>query len=122
MTKRLLTGEEIDELLDFIVPNQMIPKDTAESIVKMNKNRLIKQLKTQLVYPEIIAELKEILKKNYFEAIIDPGTSVGILCAQSIGEKNTQSTLNTVSRQMYYYIYNIIYLTFNFIVSQSRSR
>jgi hypothetical protein len=100
MTKRLLTGEEIDELLDFIVPNQMIPKDTAESIVKMNKNRLIKQLKTQLVYPEIIAELKEILKKNYFEAIIDPGTSVGILCAQSIGEKNTQSTLNTVSLQM----------------------
>ena len=44
----------------------------------------------------MIPELKKELSKNYFDSQINAGESIGILCAQSIGEKNTQSTLNTL--------------------------
>ena len=76
-------------------PNRAIPPETALSVLNSFKRRLILQLKKQKVYPEIIPDLKEQIKKNYMEAQIHPGESVGIICAQSIGEKNTQSTLNT---------------------------
>ena len=45
-----------------------------------------------------LSQLKEFLKlvwKKYQEAIIQPGESVGAICAQSIGEPGTQMTLKT---------------------------
>ena len=93
---RLLTSEEIENILDFIKPQLGIPLKTAMSIVEINKNKLRNQLKTQKVYPEIIPSLKENIHKNYLSTLIQPGESVGIICAQSIGEQNTQSTLNSV--------------------------
>lgn len=95
MSKRKLTENEIEYILDFIKPFDNIPPETAMSIVKRNKDKLRKQLENQEIYAEIIDELKEEIKKNYFDALINPGESVGILCSQSLGEKNTQSTLNT---------------------------
>jgi DNA-directed RNA polymerase beta' subunit len=95
MTLRALTNEEIEFILDFLKPNRAIPPETALSVLNSFKRRLTIQLKKQKIYPEIIPELKEQLKKNYVESQIHPGESVGIICAQSIGEKNTQSTLNT---------------------------
>ena len=84
--KRKLTDDEIDFLLDFIKPNLKIPIETANSIVMLIKKRFKKQLVEQIIYPEIITELKIYLEKNYRESLIEPGTSVGILCAQSIGK------------------------------------
>jgi DNA-directed RNA polymerase subunit A" len=92
-SKRKLTDEEIEALLDFIKPNPFIPPESAESIVINSKKRLRKQLVDQSVYPEVIPELKTLIEKNYRESIIDPGTSVGILCAQSIGERQTQNSV-----------------------------
>ena len=63
--------------------------------MRMNKDRLSKQLRNVVVYPEIIPELAKIIKKNYETSQIDPGENVGILAAQSIGEKQTQSNLNS---------------------------
>lgn len=91
---RLLTDYEIEFILDFIIPNTNIPYDTAMSIVNINKNRLRSQLKVQKIYPEIIPQLKEKIEKNYYESIISPGESVGIICGQSLGEKNTQSSVS----------------------------
>ena len=85
-SKRKLTEDEIESLLDFIKPNKFIPPESADSIVMNSKKRLRKQLIDQLVYPEVIPELKTMIEKDYRESIIDPGTSVGILCAQSIGK------------------------------------
>ncbi len=93
--KRLLTDIELEFLVDFIKPNKSIPYDSSESIIKYIKEKLWRQLRTLLVYPEIIPELKEVMKKYYIQSLIQPGESVGIICAQSLGEKNTQSTLNT---------------------------
>lgn len=96
MIKRKLTHDEIENILDFIKPNLQIPPETALSVVELNKNRLRKQLVNQEVYEEIIPELKKTIEMNYIEAQISPGTSVGLLAAASIGERNTQSTLNSV--------------------------
>jgi DNA-directed RNA polymerase beta' subunit len=93
--RRHLTDDEIDDILDFITLNSDIPLATAVSIANRNREKLRSQLVTQLVYPEIIPSLKKKLREMYESSLIQPGESVGIICAQSIGEKNTQSTLNT---------------------------
>ena len=87
---RYLTPEEIENMLDFIVPRQNIPEETAQTVVESNKERFRIQLRTQKVFPEIIPQLKIELETVYRRTQIQPGESVGIICAQSIGEKNTQ--------------------------------
>lgn len=94
--KRSLTCIEIDSLLNFIKPNPYIPKETADIIVANAKNSLKNQLKNVKIYPELIHELSEQIKKMYFSTLVQPGESVGIITAQSIGEKQTQSNLNSV--------------------------
>ena len=96
--KRQLTKEEIEYILDFIEPQTAVPHDTAMSVVNMNKMNLRKQLETQMIYPSILGKLKSTIKEMYRNSLIQPGESVGILCAQSIGEKQTQTTLDTFHR------------------------
>lgn len=93
---RLLTNYEIENMLDFIQPQQGIPEDSALSIVNIQKERLRVQLRTQKVYTEIIPALKQEIEKVYYKSLIDPGDSVGVIAAQSIGERTTQTTLNSV--------------------------
>jgi DNA-directed RNA polymerase beta' subunit len=92
---RLLTKEEIEGILDFIEPNPHIPRATAISVVDLHKDSFRRQLSSQKVYPETLKELKEQIKKYYYDSMITPGESVGVVCAQSIGERQTQQTLNT---------------------------
>lgn len=92
--KRILSPLELENLIDFIKPAPHIPADIADSIVKMHKNRLISQLANLEMYPEILPELKSILEEQFQTSLIQVGESVGILCSQSIGEEQTQSTLN----------------------------
>lgn len=91
----ILTEEEIEYIIDFIKPQSGIPFDSAMAIVENNKERFRKQLRGQSVYTEIIPQLKSELEKNYFNTLVQAGESVGIICAQSIGEKQTQTCLNT---------------------------
>jgi DNA-directed RNA polymerase beta' subunit len=98
MSKRKLTDIEIENILDFIKPKQNIPLVSAISIMNIQKNKLKNQLIHQEIYPKNIPELKKQLEMIYYDCIIDPGESIGILCAQSIGERNTQNTLNTFHR------------------------
>lgn len=93
---RALTEREIENILSFIQPQQGIPEETAISVVRSTKERLRKQLQKQLVYPEIIPALRDELIRQYRQSTIQPGESVGVICAQSIGEKQTQTALNSV--------------------------
>tara|TARA_Y100000768_G_scaffold121310_1_gene89667 strand:- start:70 stop:366 length:297 start_codon:yes stop_codon:yes gene_type:complete len=93
---RLLDEDEIEYILDFIHPSQYIPIQIGEKVCENNKSKLIKQLKTIKIYPHLIDELKDEIQSHYEKSIIQAGESVGVICAQSIGEKNTQSTLNTL--------------------------
>ena len=90
--KRYLKDSEIDYILSFLKPNKSIPIESALSIINNLKNRLVKQLKTIEIYPDLIDELKIQIENNYQSSLISPGESVGIIAAQSIGEKNTQSS------------------------------
>jgi DNA-directed RNA polymerase subunit A" len=87
---RYLTIEEIENIIDFVRPNPGIPLESAMSIVNSNKERLRVQLRKQQVYEQIIPALKDELERTYQKSKLQPGESVGIICAQSIGEKNTQ--------------------------------
>ena len=93
---RFLSSAEIEDILNFIKPNKHIPLDTALSIVKINKDKLRNQLVKQEIYPELIPELKKIIQQTYQKSLIDAGESVGIISAQSIGERQTQNTLNSI--------------------------
>lgn len=91
----VITKEQIEYLIDFIKPQNGIPIKTAESFVELNKNLLREQLNGQKIYPELLFTLKAEIFKSWKNTQIQPGESVGVVCAQSIGEKNTQTALNT---------------------------
>lgn len=93
--KRNLTEQEIENILEIIPINKGIPLDVAVSV----RNNVIKPIKEDLkeikIYPNLIPQLKNEIERQYYKSSIQPGESVGILTAQSIGERQTQSTLNT---------------------------
>jgi DNA-directed RNA polymerase beta' subunit len=93
--KRLLTSEEIENALSFILPQKGIPVETARSVAENNKKDIRIQLQTQMVYPEVIPHLKDMIERQYSTSKIQAGESVGVIASQSIGEKQTQTTLNT---------------------------
>ena len=93
---RSLTEYEIENILSFIKPQKGIPSDTAMSVVNINKQGLRYQLQQVKIYPEMIPTLADMIQKQYFESKIQAGESVGVIGAQSIGEKQTQTTLNSI--------------------------
>ena len=95
-SKRLITKNEIEDILSFIKPQGSIPIEASKSIVNENKKQLREQLKSLIIYPEVIPSLKLMIEQQYMEAKIQAGESVGVIGAQSIGEKQTQTTLNSV--------------------------
>ena len=95
MSARFLTEDEIEYITDFIVPVKHIPRDTAVSIAAKNRNRIMDSVRKVKLVPEGIEDFKKALYHQYITSQIQPGESVGILTAQSIGERQTQSTLNT---------------------------
>jgi len=91
---RLLTNEEIENMLDFITPNPEIPYEVGQAIVEINKKPLREQLKAVMIDPIDIPTIKNEIKYYYDSSQIIPGESVGISCSQSLGERQTQMTLN----------------------------
>jgi len=92
---RYLTEYEIKDILSFIKPEKNIPLDVSYNIVKNSKKELRSQLTDIQIYPDMINSLKDEIKRQVLSTYIDPGESVGVISAQSIGEKQTQTTLNT---------------------------
>ena len=93
--KRKLFDNEINDILSVIQPPKTLPEDVQTGI----KNNIHKNLRLQLdlivIYPSKIQNLKDEVEKQYYKTIAPPGESVGVLTAQSIGERQTQMTLNT---------------------------
>jgi DNA-directed RNA polymerase beta' subunit len=95
LPKQKLNSQQINYLLDFIKPLKGIPEEAARFKMEQKKNKLIEQLKKISVYPALLPKLKKKIIDKYYKSIVQPGTMVGIIAGQSIGEKQTQSTLNT---------------------------
>jgi DNA-directed RNA polymerase beta' subunit len=88
--KRKLTLKEIKNILNDIPSQKGIPSDA--SIANYNNNiKLIReQLENIEIYPENLFLLKQNTIHDFETSLIQPGENVGILTAQSIGEKQTQ--------------------------------
>jgi DNA-directed RNA polymerase beta' subunit len=93
--KRYLTQKEIENILDFLKPSRGIPLEASLSVIKLNKKLFREQLVSQEIYPSLIPKLKENIKTQYYQSLIQAGENIGIIGAQGIGEKQTQKTLNT---------------------------
>lgn len=93
--KRRLTSEEIEDIASAICENRSIPGCVAESYIVKTRARVRSQLADIDIYPSVIPDLKKEIVKQYALARIQPGESVGIITAQSIGERQTQMTLDT---------------------------
>jgi len=94
-TLRKLTKQEVKGILSFVKPNPYIPRDIAVAMARSDIRVLKKQLDDCLTYPSLIPQIREELKKQYLQSKIQAGENVGVLTAQSIGQKQTQDNLNT---------------------------
>jgi DNA-directed RNA polymerase II subunit RPB1 len=95
MLKRKLTSEEISDICSVIISNNKIDKDIAEALTYNIVSNIKKQLVKVDVYPGIIPLLKEQIKHSYDSSFLHPGENVGCIAASSIGEQNTQASLNS---------------------------
>lgn len=95
MSKRKLTKKEQTDILSFLKPNDKLPSETAMEIINHFKKDILEQLQNVKIYPNKIPELKQQIIDTFYDSLVEPGESVGVLKAQSIGEKQTQSNLNS---------------------------
>ncbi len=93
--KRRLRHAEIQDIINSIpVVGPHHFKESSHDVVTA---RLRAQLDTVEIYPEVFAEFKRRIVREYNLSLITAGENVGILTAQSIGERQTQMTLNSIA-------------------------
>ena len=92
---RPLTKNETDDLCKRAIPVPPIPAIIREAIVARHTAQLKNMLKDVRLCDRAKPFFVEELVRAYQTAVISPGEAVGIQAAQSIGEKQTQLTLNT---------------------------
>ena len=93
--KRKLKKNEIQNILNKLRYYVDIPKSIQKCIHDNLHNNIKEQLQDIIIYPKQIKKLEEKIIDNFYKSIISTGENVGILTAQSIGERQTQMTLNT---------------------------
>lgn len=97
MKKRKLSQKEIDYILKDIP--SLIPANLDDDLKSNFVGYIIDSFRHDLenieTYKSNIDLLKKQLEKYMQSSIIRPGESVGVICAQSIGERQTQLTLNS---------------------------
>ncbi len=93
--KRFLTPTEINYIISDIKPIQSLDAEVGHLIHKKIMDKLEAKLRRTQIYPNCIDEIKKTLTTKYYQAQVDAGDSVGILAAQSIGERQTQLALDS---------------------------
>jgi len=91
--KQILSPREIEDLLTRVFPES--PIEPIQITIDKNRDVLRRQIEKIPIDPEILPSMIEELRRLYHKSIIQPGECVGVLCAQSIGERQTQNTLNS---------------------------
>lgn len=93
---RCLNNDELDYLCSFLQPNPYIPELISKNVIDIEKKNIFAQFKGIKTYPSLLPKIKDELEYHYINTLIQPGDCIGIVTAQSIGEKQTQTTLNSV--------------------------
>lgn len=90
-----LSDMQIDDIVQACDFFYNLPEEVNQEI-KMKQNSVLKtELKKIKISSSCFTEFKEFVSQKYFMARACPGECIGIIGAQSIGEKQTQTTLNT---------------------------
>jgi len=92
---RCLTLPEINKIVEECQFNTNLPKDIMNDIQHARDSVLRKELKKIKILPSRYTDFKDYVVTKYHTARSTPGECVGIIGAQSIGERQTQTTLNT---------------------------
>ena len=95
---------------DMLGPNKDFKKELNEFVIKYaeevksvqkrlkwDSDRKLLEVEKQVKRLTLsqMVEFTDICKEKYMKSVMEPGTAVGALCAQSIGEPGTQMTLKT---------------------------
>ena len=93
--KTKLSPDQINEICLAIPLNRALPIRVAESMVHNIREKLRKQLLTIMIYSECFKTFKDEIVSQYYKTLAQAGEAVGVITAQSIGERQTQTTLNS---------------------------
>ena len=93
--RRPLVEYEIDDIVDGCRWKCQIPRAIFERIWSRHERLLRLELSKIRLCGESFERFKSIIVERYHTCRASPGDSVGIISAQSIGEKQTQINLNT---------------------------
>ena len=93
--KRKLKKNEIQNILNQLKYYVDIPHNIKKCIHENLHNDIKSQLENIIIYPQQIKKLEQKIINNFYNSLVNSGENVGILTAQSIGERQTQMTLNT---------------------------
>lgn len=96
MTKQPLTSGQIQEICEAIPINRSLPEHIRLSISSRIRTRLYNDLCRVQIYPQLFSTFKEEIVKYYYKTLAPSGEAVGVQVAQSIGERQTQNTLNSI--------------------------
>lgn len=94
--KRKLTQDEITYILEGVVYPSFDPifNDTYTSITDRMRHYFYNKLVNIETYPQCIPKIKDELTLQFHRSLVHPGESVGVIAGQSIGERQTQTTLS----------------------------
>jgi DNA-directed RNA polymerase beta' subunit len=92
--------EEIIEICSYLpecieIKKRNVPNVIYENMRYLRRKYLLEQLNDIQLDYRFFEDFKTIIRNTYYESLVIPGESVGIIISQCIGEKQTQSTLNT---------------------------
>lgn len=90
-----LSESQIEEICVSIPINNALPEYVAKSIVNRIRTRLYNDLCNVTVYPEMYKKFKDEIVKYYYTSLADGGLACGIHASTSLGERQTQTTLNS---------------------------
>lgn len=90
-----ISKSQIDEIVKACEWKCQIPREIFDNVWGRHEKKLRAHLSTVCVVPNQFEEFKRIIAEKFHTARACPGECVGIISAQSIGEIQTQSNLNT---------------------------
>ena len=91
-----LSESQIEDICNAIPINNSLPEYVAKSIINKIRTRLYNDLSNVSIYPEMYAKFKDEIVKYYYKSLAEGGLACGIMASTSLGERQTQSTLNSI--------------------------
>lgn len=91
----LIDENLLRQILSFIHPLKAIPDRIAQEVYRRQYHSYSEQLLGMYVLPDAIPRLRRALEHRHYGALIHAGSAVGIELGQSLGERQSQSLLNS---------------------------